>query len=120
MSNESACLGLHFKPYKTSQIVLTVEKEIFEVGLCNFRNKFGVFSRLSVSFIFAGCFRKLTRVSNERAYLGLHFKPYKTSQLAVTVEKNVFEVGRRNLFFKSSTFEVVVTKIPAKTVPVLV
>ena len=120
MSNERACLGLHFKPYKTSQIVLTVEKEIFEVGLRNFRNKFGVFSRLSLSVIFAGCFRKLTRVSNERACLGLHFKPYKTSQLAVTVEKNVFEVGRRNLFFKSSTFEVVVTKIPAKAVPVLV
>ena len=120
MSNERACLGLHFKPYKTSQIVLTVEKEIFEVGLRNFRNKFGVFSRLSVSVIFAVCFRKLTMVSNKRAYLGLHFKPYKTSQLAVTVEKNVFEVGRRNLFFKSSTFEVVVTKIPAKTVPVLV
>ena len=59
-------------------------------------------------------------MSNESARLGLHFEPYKTSQLAVTVEKNVFEVGRRNLFFKSSTFEVVVTKIPAKTVPVLV
>ena len=59
-------------------------------------------------------------MSNERACLGLHFKPYKTSQLAVTVEKNVFEVGRRNLFFKSSTFEVVVTKITAAAVPVLV
>ena len=59
-------------------------------------------------------------MSNERAYRGLHFKPYKTSQLVVTAEKNVFEVGRRNLFFKSSTIEVVVTKIPAKAVPVLV
>ena len=75
---------------------------------------------MSVSVILAGCFRKLTKVSNERAYLGLHFKPYKTSQLAVTVEKNVFEVAPRNLFFKSSTFEVVVTKIPTVTVSVLV
>ena len=104
MSNERACLGLHFNPYKTSQFVLTVEKEIFEVGLRNFRNKFGEFSRLTVSVIFAGCLRKLTRVSNERAYLGLHFKPYKTSQLAVTVEKNVFEVGRRNLIFQKLNF----------------
>ena len=75
---------------------------------------------MSVNVILAGWFRKLTKVSNKRAYLGLHFEPYKTSQLAVTVEKNVFEVGRRNLFFKSSTFEVVVTKIPTKAVPVLV
>ena len=75
---------------------------------------------MSVSVILAGCFRKLTKVSNERAYLALHFKPYKTSQLAVTVEKNVFEVGRRNLIFKNSTFEVVVTKTPTVTVPVLV
>ena len=75
---------------------------------------------MSVNVILAGWFRKLTKVSNKRAYLGLHFEPYKTSQLAVTVEKNVFEVGRRNLFFKSSTFEVAVTKIPTKAVPVLV
>ena len=35
VSNERACLGLHFEQYKTSQIVHTAEKEIFEVGLRN-------------------------------------------------------------------------------------
>ena len=51
----------------------------------------------------------LAKVPNERACLVLHFKPYNTSQLAMTAEKNVLEVGLRMLFlifvfsvFKSS------------------
>ena len=35
---------------------------------------------------------------NERTCLALHFKPYNTSQLALTAEKNVMKVGLRMLF----------------------
>ena len=86
MSNERARLGLHFKPYKTSQLTMTAEENIIEVGPQNFRKIGGVFSRLSVNDIFAGSLKQLTRVPNERAYLGLQFKPCKTPQLAVTAK----------------------------------
>ena len=35
---------------------------------------------------------------NERSRLVLHFKPYNSSQLALTAEKNVSKVGLRMLF----------------------
>ena len=35
---------------------------------------------------------------NERSCLILHFKPYNSSQLALTAEKNVSKVGLRMLF----------------------
>ena len=53
--------------------------------------------------------RKLAKMPNERARLGLHFKPYKTSQLALTVEKNVFEVGLRKKKEKFSFIQIAVT-----------